>query len=188
MIEQLTQLAQQFGADAVINNPAVPNEKNEAVLHETSNTIVSGLQKVVSEGGVDQLAGLLQGNNASDKSNPVVQKLTQELSGNLGQKLGINASDASGIASKLIPQILGSLVGKAKDSKDSSFEISDIIGAISGGNNAGVMEAISKYGTQFGLDQNGDGKVDMSDAMDAVTKKGGGIGGMLGSLFGKSIK
>ncbi|MBU0940583.1 MAG: hypothetical protein K2Y30_04390 [Flavobacteriaceae bacterium] len=185
MFEQLTQLAQQFGVDTVINNPAVPNEKNEAVIGEASNSVIGGLQKIVAEGGVDQLAGLFQGNNAADVSNPVVQKLTQELTGNLGEKFGFSASDATGIASKLIPQILASLVGKAKDPNDSSFEISDIISAISGGNNAGVMDAITKYGGQFGLDQNGDGKVDMSDAMDAVTKKGGGLGGMLGGLFGK---
>tara|TARA_R110002126_G_scaffold90623_2_gene215908 strand:- start:108 stop:668 length:561 start_codon:yes stop_codon:yes gene_type:complete len=186
MFEQLTQLAQQFGVDSVINNPSVPNDKNEAVIGEASNSVISGLQKIVSEGGMDQLAGLFQGNNAADSSNPVVQKLTQELSGNLGQKFGISANDASGVASKLIPQILSSLVGKAKDPNDSSFEISDIIGAISGGgDNTGIMDAITKYGGQFGLDQNGDGKVDMSDAMEAVTKKGGGIGGMLGGLFGK---
>lgn len=186
MFEQLNQLAQQFGVDSVINNAAVPNDKNEAVIGEASNSVISGLQKIVSEGGMDQLAGLFQGNNAADSSNPVVQKLTQELTGNLGQKFGFSTSDATGVASKLIPQILASLVGKAKDPNDSSFEISDIIGAISGGgDNAGIMDAISKYGGQFGLDQNGDGKVDMSDAMDAVTKKGGGIGGMLGGLFGK---
>jgi hypothetical protein len=187
MFEQLAQLAQQFGQEAVVNNTAVPNEKNEAVITEASNSVISGLQKIVSEGGVDQLAGLFQGNNAADKSNPVVQKLTNELSGNLGEQFGINASDASGIASKLIPQIVAALVGKAKDPNDSSFEISDIIAAISGGSgdNSGIMDAISKYGGQFGLDQNGDGKVDLSDAMDAVNKKGGGIGGMLGGLFGK---
>ena len=47
---------------------------------------------------------------------------------------------------------------------------------------AGILTG--RYQQKFGLDQNGDGKVDMSDAMDAVTKKGG-IGGMLGGLFGK---
>lgn len=183
MFEQLVQLAQQFGQEAVVNNTAVPNEKNEAVITEASNSVISGLQKIVSEGGIEQLAGLFQGNNAADKSNPVVQKLTKELSGNLGEQFGINASDASRVASKLIPQIVEALVGKAKYPNDSSFEISDIIGAISGGgDNAGIMDAISKYGGQFGLDQNGDGKVDLSDAMDAVTKKGAG---MLGGLFGK---
>jgi hypothetical protein len=186
MFEQLTQLAQQFGVDAVVNNPAVPNDKNEAVIGEASNSVMSGLQKLGSEGGVDQLAGLFQGNNAEDSTNPVVQKLTQELTGNLGQKFGISAADASGVAATIIPKIISALVGKAKNPNDSSFEISDIIAAISGGgNNAGIMDAISKYGGQFGLDQNGDGKVDMSDAMEAVTKKGGGLGGMLGGMLGK---
>ncbi|OCB76099.1 DUF937 domain-containing protein [Flavobacterium crassostreae] len=187
MFEQLTQLAQQFGENAVVKNEAIPNEKNEAVINEASNSVVSGLQKIIADGGVAQLAGLFQGNNANDASNPVVQQLTEQLTGNLSQKLGINSSAASGVAASLIPQILGSLVGKAKDPKDSSFEIADIIRAVSGNseNNSGIMDAITKYGGQFGLDQNGDGKVDISDAMDAVTKKGGGIGGMLGGLFGK---
>jgi hypothetical protein len=45
------------------------------------------------------------------------------------------------------------------------------------------MDAISKYGGQFGLDQNADGKVDISDAMSAVTNKGGGLGSILGKLL-----
>ena len=38
-----------------------------------------------------------------------------------------------------------------------------------------------------GLDQNGDGKVDLSDALSAVSGNGkkGGLGGSLGGLFGK---
>jgi hypothetical protein len=65
----------------------------------------------------------------------------------------------------LIPKIFS--VNKAKDPNDSSFQISDIIAAISGGGaqGSGIMDAISKYGGQFGLDQNADGKVDISDAM-----------------------
>jgi hypothetical protein len=86
----------------------------------------------------------------------------------------------------LIPKILSSLVNKAKDPNDSSFQISDIIAAISGGGGAqgsGIMDAISKYGGQFGLDQNADGKVDIN-AMSAVTNKGGGLGSILEN-FGK---
>jgi hypothetical protein len=187
MFEQLTQLAQQFGVESVVKNQAIPNEHNEAVMTEASSSIFSGLQKIVSEGGADQLAGLFQGNNAQDSSNPVVQKLTEQLTGSLGEKFGINSETASGVAGSLIPQILGSLVNKAKDPNDSSFQISDVIAAISGNSaqNSGIMDAISKYGGQFGLDQNADGKVDISDAMSAVTKKGGGLGSILGKLFGK---
>jgi hypothetical protein len=186
MFEQLTQLVQQFGNDTVVKNDAIPNEQNEAVMSEASNSILSGLQKIASEGGTEQLAGLFQGNNAQDASNPVVQKLTEQLTGSLGEKFGLDSAAASGVAGNLIPKVLGSLIGKAKDSNDSSFQVSDLVNAISGGNgNSGLMDAVSKYGGQFGLDQNADGKVDMSDAMAAVSKNSGGIGGLLGKLFGK---
>lgn len=187
MFEQLTKLAQQFGNEAVIRNNAIPNEQNEAVINETSNTIFSGLQKIVAEGGIDQIAGLFQGKNAQDATNPVTQQLTEQLKDNLGRKFGINSQTASSVATNLIPQILGALIGKAKNPSDSSIQISDIIAAISGNGtqNSAIMDAISKYGGQFGLDQNADGKVDINDAIAAVTKKGGGLGSIFGKLFGK---
>lgn len=185
MFEQLTQLVQQFGNDAVVKNDAVPNEQNEAVMQEASNSIVDGLKNMAADGNISDLSSLFQGNNASDTSNPVVQKLTEQLTGNLGKKFGLSSDAASGVAGSLIPKVLGSLVGNAKDPNHKGFEVADIVNAISGGNgNAGLMEAVSKYGGQFGLDQNADGKVDMSDAMAAVSKKGG-LGGLLGKLFGK---
>ncbi|WP_291287633.1 hypothetical protein [Flavobacterium sp.] len=185
MFEQLTQLVQQYGGDAVVNNAAVPNEHNEAVIQETSSSIFSGLQKIASEGGAEQLAGLFNGTSKLDSSNPVVQQITQQLSGSLGEKFGLSSADSAGVASSMIPQVLSSLVNKAKDPNDSSFNISDIISSISGnsGQASGIMETINKYGMQFGLDQNNDGKVDVSDAM-ALTKSGG-LGGLLGKLFGK---
>lgn len=185
MFEQLTQLVQQYGGNAVVNNTAIPNEHNDAVISETSNSIFEGLKKIVSEGGTEQIAGLFSGNSPIDSSNPVVQKIQQQLTGNLGQKFGLSSTDSSGLASSLIPQILGSLVNKAKDPNDHSFQISDIINSISGnsGQASGIMDTISKYGMQFGLDQNNDGKVDVADVI-AVTKSKGGIGGFLGKLFG----
>ncbi|MFB9079810.1 hypothetical protein ACFFLS_07975 [Flavobacterium procerum] len=187
MFEQLTQLVKQYGGDAVVNNSAVPNEHNEAVISETSSSIFSGLQKLASENGGEQLAGLFNGNSPIDNNNPVVKQLTDQLSGSLGEKFGLSSSDSSGVASGMIPQILSSLVNKAKDSNDSSFQISDIISAISGNSTqaSGLMDTISKYGMQFGLDQNNDGKVDVADVL-VVTKSKGGISGFIGRLFGKS--
>ena len=188
MFEQLTDLVKQFGGDAVVNNAAVPNEHNEAVMNEASSSILDGLKGMVANGNISDLAGLFQGNNASDASNPVVKQLTDKLSGSLGEKFGLDSDAASGVAGSLIPKVLGSLVNKAKDPNDSSFQISDIIGAISGENSqtsGGIMDAISKYGGQFGLDQDGDGQVSISDAVAAVSKKSGGLGGLLGKLFGK---
>ena len=185
MFEQLTQLVQQYGG-SVVNNANVPNEHNEAVINETSSSIFSGLQKIASEGGAEQLAGLFNGTSSIDSSNPVVQQITQQLSGNLGQKFGLSSDAASGVAASMIPQVLSSLVNKAKDPNDSSFNISDIISSISGnsGQASGIMDTISKYGMQFGLDQNADGKVDVADVL-VVTKSKGGISGFIGKLFGR---
>ncbi|HNP33520.1 MAG TPA: hypothetical protein PKN96_09530 [Flavobacterium sp.] len=188
MFEQLTNLIKQFGGDAVVNNAAVPNEHNEAVMNEASSSILDGLKEMVANGNTSDLAGLFQGDNASDASNPAVKQLTDKLSGSLGEKFGLDSDAASGVAGSLIPKVLGSLVNKAKDPNDSSFQVSDIVNAISGGNSetgGGIMDAISKYGGQFGLDQDGDGQVGISDAVAAVSKKSGGLGGLLGKLFGK---
>ncbi len=162
MLEQLTQLVQQFGMDAVVKNDAVPNEKNHAVMEEAEGSILSGLKDLASGGNIGELAGLLSGKSPLDMNNPIVSMLTSKLTGNLGSKLGLSSDVSSGIASGLIPQILGGLINKANDPNQPGFEISDIIGAISGGNNSGLMDAVS-----------------------ALTKSSGGIGGILGKLFGK---
>ncbi|QDW20817.1 hypothetical protein [Flavobacterium sp. KBS0721] len=185
MFEQLTQLVQQYSGTSVVNNAAVPNEQNEAVINETSNSIFTGLQKIASEGGGEQLASLFNGNSSIDRSNPVVQQITQQLSGSLGEKFGLSSETSSGVAAGMIPQILSSLINKAKDPNDSSFQISDIISSLTGNSSqaSGIMETINKYGMQFGLDQNNDGKVDVTDVL-VVTKSKGGIAGFIGKLFG----
>ncbi len=185
MFEQLTQLVQQFGQAAIVKNEAVPNEQNEAVMNEASSSILDGLKKMVANGNVSDVASLINGSASADASNPVVQKLKEQLTGSLGEKFGLSGDAASDVAGNLIPKVLGSLVGNAKDPNHKGFEVSDLVNAISGGKgNSELMDAVSQYGGQFGLDQNADGKVDMSDAMAAVSKKGG-IGGLLGKLFGK---
>jgi len=184
MFEQLSELVKQYGGEAVVNNSAVPNEQNDAVISEASSSIIDGLKSMVANGNISELAEMFQGNNAGNNSNPVVKNLIEQVSGNLGSKFGLSSEASTGVASNLIPQVLESLVNKAKDPNDSSLNIQDIINSISGGNGGGLMEAVSKYGGQFGLDQDGDGKVGMSDVTATVSKKGG-LGGLLGRLFGK---
>jgi Bacterial protein of unknown function (DUF937) len=184
MFEQLTELVKEFGGDAVVNNPAVPNEHNDAVMEEAGGSILSGLEHMVSSGNIGDLAGLLSGKAPIDMNNPVVKVLAGKLIGNLGEKFGLSTAAAGSVASGLIPQILGGLVNKAQDPNHPNFNITDLIGAVSGGNGGSLMDAVSKYGGQFGLDQDGDGQVGMGDAISAVTKNSGGLGGILGKLFG----
>lgn len=185
MLEQLNQLVQEFGQDAVVKNEAIPNEQNEAVLKETSSSIFSSLQKIATEADLSQIAGLLQGKDIN-KNDPTIQKITNEVSNSLTQKLGINSTTAISTATSMIPKVLSSLINKANDPKDKSISLSGLLDALTGGDSpehASIMDAIGKYGLHFGLDQNSDGRIDLEDAKE-LTKKGG-LGGMLGKLFGK---
>jgi hypothetical protein len=188
MYEQLTLLAQQFGNDAIVNNTAVPDEHNDAVINEASSSILSGLQNIAeSKGGADILASLFHGNNTQDSNNPAVHKITQQLTGSLGEKFGLNSKAASAIATSMIPQILESLFRKARDSKDSSLQISELLNAITNNGtseqNSKITDAISKYGTQFVLDQNTDGKIDLKDATQAISKNSNFLSGLFGKFF-----
>lgn len=185
MLAQLTQLVQEFGEDAVIKNEAIPHEQNQAVLQETSNSIFSGLQKIASQADLSQIAGLLQGKDI-DKNNPAIQEISKDVSNSLTEKLGINSATATSSVTAMIPKVLSSLIQKANDPKDTSINLSGLLDSLTGGNSpehASIMNAIGEYGIHFGLDQNADGKVDLDDAIE-LTKKGG-LGGMLGKLFGK---
>lgn len=185
MLDQISELVKQFGGDAIVNNQNVPNEQNDAVMNETSDSILNGLKGMVTNGNISDIAGLLN-SGSIDSSNPVVKQLTEQLSGNLGQKFGLSSDAASGVAGGMIPKVLGALIGKAQDPNQPGFNVSDIVNSIGGGNSGGLMDAVSKYGGQFGLDQNKDGKVDMSDATAALSGKSGGfLSGILGKLFGK---
>ena len=185
MFDQLTELVKQYGGDAVVNNPAVPNEQNEAVLEEANGSILSGLKDMVASGNIGDLAGMLSGKTPIDMNNPVVAELAGKVTGNLGEKFGLSPDAAGSVAGGLIPQVLSGLVNKAKDPNQPGFNIQDIIAGISNGQGGGLMDMVTKYGGQFGLDQDGDGQVGMSDAVAAVSKKSGGLGGLLGKLFGK---
>lgn len=191
MIEQLSQLVKQFGGEAVVNNPAVPNELNEKVLGETQNGIFDALKGMVAGGNADMLSGLFKGNNAASGSNPIVDMITKQVAGNLMNKVGIDNAAANGVAGAMIPKVLGSLIGNAKDPNVKGFEVSDLIGSLMGGNQGGNSGMASKIGVML-LDQNGDGKLDLQDALAALSgggkktaNKGGGLlGGLLGKVLG----
>lgn len=183
MLDHISELVKHFGNKAIVNNQEVPNEHNEGVMNETSASILSGLKNMAASGNFSEISGLLNGGSTIDASHPAVRKLTDHVSGNLGQKFGLNQGTSYDVAGYMIPKVLGSLIGKANDPNDRSFNMSDIVSSIGGG--SGLMDAVSKYGPQFGLDQNKDGKVDIKDAAAAISGKSGGF---LGGLLGRFIK
>src|SRR5687768_2028929 len=103
MLDQLMELVRESGQQTVVENPAVPNEQNEAVLQEASSSIYSGLQEQLQSGGPGALKTLFEGVESGDNNNPAVQQVANQFSGNIMEKFGLNSGAAKAIAISLIP-------------------------------------------------------------------------------------
>ncbi|MBY0348098.1 MAG: hypothetical protein K2W79_07545 [Hydrotalea flava] len=152
MFEQILQLVQQHAQDAVVNNPAVPNENNEAVMQEAGHSITNGLQNLLSGCGLNTL---FQGGNVST-NNPAIQNISSNFISSITQKFGISSEAASGIAASVIPNVLNSIQNMGNGSGD----IQNILSSLTSGNTNfwGIANSI---GSKLGLDKDVD--VDFDD-------------------------
>lgn len=186
MVEQFMQLAKQYAGPLVDASAAIDNRQLDEVSSAAGSSLIEGLKGAVSGGNIQDIISMFQDGNV--KGNAVTQQISDIFQNKLGSNLGVETSAASGLSSSLIPNLLEAVVGKAK-SGDGGFDIGSIIGAIGGNGNSGLMDLVTQYGGQFGLDQNGDGKVDLNDAIAALSggdkKSSGGLGGLLGKFLGK---
>jgi hypothetical protein len=137
MLENLINLIEQHAGTAVINNPAVPNEQNNAVISEAGNSIVGTLKNMVSQGNMQDVMNLFH-NSGNVSSNPATQNITGNFVQSLMDKFGLNQTAASGVASNLIPNVLQSLVSKTNDPNDSSFNLQGIISQLTSAEGAGA--------------------------------------------------
>ena len=132
MFENLLNLIKENAGEAIINNPAIPNEKNDAAIQTATKSIINGLKGSVRSGGVDVVKQLFQ-DQGNVNSNPLVQNLSTNVAGDLMKKFGLNSNVASSIVSMLLPIVLSKLVQKTNDPNDSSFNLDDIIGSLTSG-------------------------------------------------------
>ncbi len=141
MFENLLQLVKENASEAIINNPAIPNDRNDEAISLASNGIFEGLKDKLSNGGLQDIFS---------NSNPAQSGATNQIAGNVAgqlmEKFGLDNGAAKGIVEKLIPVVMEKFVNKTNDPNDNSFDLGDIMKNLGGS---------------------------------------GGIGGMLGGLFGK---
>ena len=179
MLENLFNLIKEHGTDAVINNPAVPNEKNEAVLADATHSVADGLQGELAGGGLQNILSLFSGsgNTVSGGSllnNPIVSNIIRNFKDKLTGNHGIANEQATSIASNLIPNAVSSLINKTNDPADNSFDINSIIGSLTGGTTqqgGGGFDLSSLLGkfTNGGLGASPDGHAGLADIISKVT-------------------
>jgi hypothetical protein len=159
MLDNLSQLVKESAQDAIVNNPDVPNEQNEAAIQAASGSIFDTLKDHLASGNLSGLLDAFKGGDAanSDVAQQATSSFTDKLAG-----MGINADSAKSIAASIIPGILDKFVNKTNDPNDSSFDIKDVLSKISGP----------------------DGKFELSDLTNLFTSKEGETGGIMDKLKG----
>ena len=168
-MDQIQQIVNQLTEKEVVGNNGISNNLAGDVAKETGNSLIEGLQNAVSGGNMGELMNMFGGSDANSlTSNPIVKSIIESLTSKLGKNVGLDAGTSGSFASSIIPQILSMIMGKAKSG---DFNISDILGSLTGGNATAM------------LDQNGDGKLGIDDAISAV--KNGNLGDLLGGFFKK---
>lgn len=190
-------LIQDNSQDAIVKNPAIPNQFNSDAMQTIFSSVVGGLQNQAQEGNVSGLMGLLSGQSGTGNNlmgNPIVSGIAQNAIGSLMEKFGLSNSAAAGIISQVLPGVLTSLISKVSNPNDNSMDFGGIMGSLLGGQ---AQQAQQQGG--FDFNQIGyalaDGKLDMNDVMRIGgsllggsgnnSSSGGGLGGLLGGLFGK---
>jgi len=178
MLEELFNLVKSSAGESVLNNPEVPNEQNDAVVAEATNTVASGLRNMVAGGGLQNILSLFgnntqqdgQQNNQSLLSNPIVNMMVGHFAGKLMSKFNLGTSQASSVANSLIPSVISNLIHKTNDPANSSFSIDNLLHSITGGQSTEVAQE---------QQQSGNAGFNFQDLISQFTGSGqtGGAGG-----------
>jgi len=187
MLDNLVELVKGLAGDAVINNPDVPNEHNDAVVGEATNTVASGLQNMVAGGGIENIISLFKGGNQQQGdgksllSNPIVNMMIGHFASKLMSKYGLGSNQASGVANNLIPNVLNGLINKTNDPNNSSFTLDNLLHSLTGGQSTEVAQE---------QQQSGNSGFNFQDLISKFTGGGGGGqqsggGGGLMDIFSK---
>jgi hypothetical protein len=158
MLKELFDLVKGEATETVINNPDVPNQYNNDVVAEATNTVASGLRNVVAGGGVQNILSMF-GSNPNRKSllsNPIVSMMMGHFASKLMNKFRMGPSQANNLSGNLIPSVLGNLINKTNDPNDSAFSLEKLLASITGGRS------------------------------NEVTSQSGGLGGLLNQFNGES--
>ena len=179
MLENLLDLIKQNAGSAIIDNPAIPNEHNDAAVAEAGNSIMDGLKNMIANGKAQDVISLFNHQGGDIANTPAVQQISGGFIQNLMAKFGLGEGAASGIAASLIPMVLQKLVHQTNDPNNSNFNIQSIIASLAGG---GQQQTTGAGGLDI---QDILSKFTGGSAGDANAGGGGGILDTLKGLMGK---
>lgn len=131
MLDNLISLVRQNAGNAVINNPSIPNEKNEEAVKTAGGSIMATLQNALSGGKINDVLNYFK--NGKDASPEIVKEATHNYASDLQNKLGLEPGEAEKVAAGVVPKTMEQLAAKTADPSDNGFNIQDIFNNLSGG-------------------------------------------------------
>lgn len=144
MLEELFNLVKSQGQEDVINNPAVPNDQNDAVLASATQSVTEEIQGTLAGGGLQNILSLFGGGGSNSGSsllnNPIVSNIISNFTNKLTGNHGVSSSAASGIAASLIPNVISSLINKTNDPGNSSFTLDNLLHTVTGGQSSQIAQ------------------------------------------------
>ena len=144
MFDQLLKLVKEHSGDAIVKNPAIPNEQNDAAI----KTATSGIMDQLKNLSPDKITDMFKSSNVANT--PEVGNISSNVAGELMNKFGINKDQAAGIVKTLIPIVMTNLVKKTNDPNDNSFDLKGIIGSLLSGKTDGINDMMGKVKNMFG--------------------------------------
>lgn len=135
-LDNIFQLIKEQGQQDVVENPEVPNEQNNAVMAEASQSVAGTMQHALANGQAADVQQLFESGSTDDiMKHPLAQNMQGSFIDSITSKLGINKNVAMGIAASLIPMVLSKLVNRTKSNapQDSGFNLPDLMKNLGGG-------------------------------------------------------
>lgn len=137
MLDQLVNLVKEHAGEAIIHNPAIPNEKNETAIHTTSQSIIDTLKAQVSAGKLESVLAMFK--NADAGASAVTKAIQSQAAADLMKKIGIDQAQAGQVVASLLPQVMERFVHKTNDPNDHSLNLKDVIGSLGGDTGPGLL-------------------------------------------------
>ena len=143
MLDDLINLVKQHAGDAIVNNPAIPDQHNDAAISATASSIMDTLKSHISGGNLESVMQMFQSGSANSTINSLIHS---NVVSNLMSKFGIDQTQASSVAQSVVPNVMNSLVSQTNDPNNSTFSLQSVMGALGGGQAAeGILGKISSF-------------------------------------------
>lgn len=186
MNNSILNLVRQYAQGAIVNNPEIPEEKNNSAIESVSEGIFNGLKNEAAGGGLGQILNMFK--PSGNVSNSLSANVENSVVDSLMDKVGIKNETARKVADSIVPMVLKSLsnLGRNPSGSAGGLNVQSILNSLTDGktNDIDIQGLLNK-----GLGGE-DGKFDLNDVMNLANGKNGNNGSdnilnELGNLMGK---